>query len=113
MTATRARFIIVRDIAAPRERVFRAWLDPEQTRGWLRAAQVSFHEVVAPRRLVLTSGDDCRDPDAAMTAIVFADRGVHTEITLAASAPEEEADELEEAWTLMLDDLEASLTVAC
>jgi uncharacterized protein YndB with AHSA1/START domain len=101
-----ARFIIVRDIAAPRERVFRAWTDPDQARCWLRAAAVAFHEVVAPRRLVLSTGDG---PSAPLAAVIFADRGDHTEITLAASAPEDEADALEENWTLRFDRLDASV----
>ena len=101
---TAARFIIVRDIAAPRDRVFRAWTDPEQAAGWLRSAAVAFHEVVAPRRLVLSTGDG---PSAPLAAVVFADRGDHTEITLAGSAPEDEADEREEDWAALFDRLDA------
>ena len=104
-----ARFIIVRDVAAPRERVFQAWIDPEQASRWLRAAAVAFHEVVAPRRLVLSTGDG---PSAPLAAVVFADRGDRTEITLAASAPENEADELEEDWTLLFDRLDEDLAPA-
>jgi uncharacterized protein YndB with AHSA1/START domain len=103
---TTSRFIIVRDISAPRDRVFRAWTDPEQAAGWLRAAAVAFHEVVAPRRLVLSTGDG---PDAPLAAVVFADRGGHTEITLAGSAPEDDADELEEGWARQFDRLDASV----
>ena len=99
-------FIIVRDIAAPRERVFRAWTDPEQARHWLRTAAVAFHEVVAPRRLVLSTGDG---PGAPLAAVVFADRGDHTEITLASSAPEDEADDLQEDWAVLFDRLDASV----
>lgn len=103
---TTSRFIIVRDIAAPRDRVFRAWTDPEQAADWLRAAAVAFHEVVAPQRLVLSTGSG---PSAPLAAVVFADRGDHTEITLAGSAPEHEADDLEEGWAQLFDRLDASV----
>ena len=109
MSAELARFIIVCHVDAPRERVFRAWTDPEQARRWLESAAVAFHEIVAPRRLVLTTGDDPNGPGAPIAAVVFADRGDRTEITLAASAPEEQADELEEDWTRLFDRLATSL----
>jgi uncharacterized protein YndB with AHSA1/START domain len=108
MSTPHARFVIVRDIAAPRDLVFRAWTHPELAGDWSATAAIAFREVVAPRRLVFTTGSGDEDPDhpaAPIAAVVFADRGDRTEVTFAASAPEERADALEEDWSVLFDRL--------
>ena len=89
MTITETYFAITRSVAAPRERVFQAWL----------GAEIEFREADAPRRLVF----ELEDPGLAI--VTLSEEGDHTVITFEGSAPADKADEVERDWAARLDAL--------
>jgi len=89
---TQVYFSIVRDIDAPREQVFRAWIAQ-------RHAPDGYREVTIPRRLVFTT-----EPDG-LAIVTFAEHHGGTVVTFEGSAGEAEAEAVEARWRAVLDGL--------
>ena len=111
MTIMQSYFAISRSITAPRERVFRAWTDPELRARWYRPggpypATLAFREVDAPARLVFATDED---DETALAIVTLSDERDHTVMTFEGSAPGAEADEVEQGWAAMLDALAATV----
>ena len=108
MSMTQSYFAISRHVAAPRERVFRAWTDPELRARWYHAAgtAIAFTDVDAPARLVFALDED---DETALAIVTLADEGDECVMTFEGSAPAAEADEIELRWCAMLDALEAAV----
>lgn len=96
MTTMQTYFSIAREIDAPREQVFRAWVAE-------RRAPDGYREVTIPRRLVFTTGTD----DLAI--VTFAAHGGGTVVTFEGSAGEDEVDAADARWRAVLDGLAAQL----
>ena len=100
MNITEVYFAITREIAAPREQVFRAWIAQ-------RHAPFGYREVTIPRRLVFTTEPDA--PDAAVAIVTFAEHRGGTALTFEGTAPEHEAGAAEARWRAVLDGLAAQV----
>jgi uncharacterized protein YndB with AHSA1/START domain len=94
MSLTETYFAISRRVAAPRERVFEAWID----------APFVYQEVDPPARLVFTLGDD------ALAIVTLAVAGDETVMTFEGAAPADEADAVERDWSGLLDLLAAQVS---
>jgi uncharacterized protein YndB with AHSA1/START domain len=99
MSLTQTYFAINRRVAAPRERVFRAWTDPLEVAHWLGSAPFEYQEVDAPGRLVFTIGDD------ALAIVTLAVAGDQTVMTFEGGAPADEAEAVERCWSAVIDRL--------
>lgn len=104
MSMTQSYFAISRAVDAPRERIFRAWIDPELRARWYDAADrfPAFREIDVPWRLVFATDED---DETAVAIVTLADEGDHTVMTFEGSAPAAEADEVEQGWAAMLEAL--------
>lgn len=100
MSITEVYFAISREIAAPPEQVFRAWVAR-------RHAPYGYREVAIPRRLVFTTEPEA--PDAAVAIVTFAEHRGGTALTFEGSAPAEEAEAAEARWRAVLDGLAAQV----
>jgi uncharacterized protein YndB with AHSA1/START domain len=94
---TQVYFWINHAIYASRERVFRAWTEPEEVRGWYRGEPIVYREVDPPSRLVFAIGGD---EDLAI--VTLSTVGDHTVMTFEGAAPAAEADAVERRWSEML-----------
>jgi uncharacterized protein YndB with AHSA1/START domain len=90
--STQVYFSIAREIDAPREQVFRAWIAQ-------RHAPHGYREVTIPRRLVFTT-----EPDG-LAIVTFAEHHGGTVVTFEGSAGDAEADAVEAHWLAVLDGL--------
>ena len=89
MTVTETYFAISRHVPVPRERLFEAWIRED----------IAFREVDPPRRLVFEI------EDGGLAIVTLSDEADETVMTFEGSAPDGEADDVERAWTSMLDAL--------
>jgi uncharacterized protein YndB with AHSA1/START domain len=96
VTTTDVYFSITREVDAPREQVFRAWITE-------RHAPFGYRDVTIPRRLAFTTDGD------ALAIVTFADHHGRTALTFEASAAADEAGAVEERWRAVLDRLAAQL----
>jgi uncharacterized protein YndB with AHSA1/START domain len=94
VSAMQVYFSITREVDAPREQVFRAWVAA-------RLAPAGYREVTIPRRLVFTTGPD------ELAIVTFAEHHGGTALTFEGSAAEDEAEAAEERWRAVLDRLAA------
>jgi uncharacterized protein YndB with AHSA1/START domain len=85
-------FSIAREIDAPREAVFRAWVAQ-------RHAPDGYREVTIPRRLVFTTEAD------ALAIVTFAEHHGGTVVTFEGEAEAAEVDAAEARWRAVLDRL--------
>ena len=96
-------FAITRAVYASRERLFRAWTEPEELSRWYCGVPFEYSEVDEPARMVFsTDGVDL----AIVTLSVVGD---HTVMTFEGSAPEAEVDHVERGWAARLDALAESV----
>jgi uncharacterized protein YndB with AHSA1/START domain len=94
VSTTDVYFAITREIDAPREQVFRAWIAG-------RHAPFGYREVTIPRRLAFTPDGD------GLAIVTFAEHRGGTALTFEGSATTDEADAVEERWRAVLDRLAA------
>jgi len=95
MSITDVYFSISREIAVPREQVFRAWVAQHH-------APHGYREVAIPRRLVFTTDPDTPD---AVAIVTFAEHHGGTALTFEGTAPVHEAEAAEVRWRAVLDGL--------
>jgi uncharacterized protein YndB with AHSA1/START domain len=88
MTATEVYFAITREIDAPREAVFRAWVAE-------RHAPFGYRDVTIPRRLTFVT-----DEDESLAIVTFAEHHGGTVLTFEGAGAEDEAH-----WRAVLDRL--------
>ena len=100
MSITEVYFAISREVVAPPEQVFRAWVAQ-------RHAPYGYREVAIPRRLVFTTEPEA--PDAAVAIVTFAEHRGGTALTFEGSAPADEAEAAEARWRAVLDGLAAQV----
>jgi hypothetical protein len=89
MIVTETYFAISRHVPVPQERLFEAWL----------RESIAFSEIDAPRRLVFEI------EHGGLAIVTLSDEGDETVMTFEGSAPDGEADDVERAWTAMVDAL--------
>jgi uncharacterized protein YndB with AHSA1/START domain len=89
MTATETYFTITREVDAPRERVFRAWVGQ-------RLAPFGYRDVTIPRRLAFVM-----DADGSLAIATFAEHHGGTALTFEGAGTEE----VEAYWRAVLDGL--------
>ena len=135
---TRAGFTIERTVAAPAERVFRAWTDPEQLIQWLSpspdgSAEVDLHvggrfrivmsgggreiehtgeyrEVEAPNRLVFTWVSEFTDGESVVTVELHPVGDGQTRLVLRHELlPVEHAESHEQGWGSFIEALKEHL----
>jgi uncharacterized protein YndB with AHSA1/START domain len=94
--STQVYFSIARDIDAPHEQVFRAWIAQ-------RHAPHGYREVTIPRRLVFDT-----EPDG-LAIVTFAEHHGGTVVTFEGTAGEAEAEAIEARWRAVLDGLAGQL----
>ena len=134
----RAGFTIERTLAAPAERVFRAWTDPEELIRWLSpspegSAEVDlrvggsfrivmsgggreiehtgeYREVEAPHRLVFTWISEFTDGESVVTVELHPIAGGHTRLVLRHERlPAEHAESHEQGWGTFIEALKEHL----
>jgi hypothetical protein len=105
MSSTRTYFWINHAIYAPRERMYRAWTDPDELSRWYRGAPLAYRDADAPSRLVFAIGDT---EDLAIVTLSVVDD--HTVMTFEGAAPADEAEAVEREWAGMLDRLVAQVS---
>jgi uncharacterized protein YndB with AHSA1/START domain len=96
VSTTDVYFSISREVDAPREQVFCAWIAG-------RYAPSGYREVTIPRRLAFTTDAD------ALAIVTFAEHHGGTALTFEGSAEADEADGVEERWRTVLDRLAAQV----
>ena len=135
---TRAGFTIERTLAAPAERVFRAWTDPEELIRWLSpspdgSAEVDlrvggrfrivmsgggreiehtgeYREVEAPHRLVFTWVSEFTDGESVVTVEMHPITGSRTRLVLSHERlPVEHAKSHEQGWGTFVEALKEHL----
>jgi hypothetical protein len=89
MTATEIYFSITREIDAPREAVFRAWVAQ-------RLAPTGYRDVTIPRRLAFVM-----DADGSLAIVTFAEHHGGTALTFEGAG----AQDVEAYWRAVLDRL--------
>ena len=92
MTTMQVYFSIAREIDAPREQVFRAWVAE-------RLAPDGYREVTIPRRLVFAT-----EPDG-LAIVTFAEHHGGTVVAFEGSADEDDVDAAEAYWRSVLNGL--------
>ena len=138
---TRTGFTIERILAAPADRVFRAWTDPEELVRWLSpspdgSAEVDlrvggkfrivmsgggreiehtgeYREVEAPHRLVFTWVSEFTDGESVVTVELHPTADGQTRLVLSHERlPVEHAESHEQGWGTFIDALNARLKTA-
>jgi uncharacterized protein YndB with AHSA1/START domain len=102
MIITETYFAISRAVDAPRERIFRAWIDPALRARWYGPEALPFRELDPPARLVFALDED---EETAVAIVTLADEGDHTVMTFEGSAPAAEAEAVEQSWGAILESL--------
>ena len=97
---TQTYFWINYAIYASRERVFRAWTEPDAVGRWYDDAPLAYREVDPPSRLVFSIGGE---DDLAIVTLSTVDD--HTVVTFEGAAPADEAEAVEQRWSELLDRL--------
>jgi uncharacterized protein YndB with AHSA1/START domain len=93
VTITQEYFSITREIDAPREQVFHAWIAE-------RRAPFGYRDVTIPRRLAFVTDADA--PDESLAIVTFAEHRGGTVLTFEGSADEAQ-------WRAVLDRLAAQV----
>jgi uncharacterized protein YndB with AHSA1/START domain len=96
-------FAITRAVYASRERLFRAWTQPEELSRWYSGEPFELDEVDEPARMVFTTDE----VDLAIVTLSVV--GDHTVMTFEGSAQEAEVEDVERGWASMLDALATSV----